>query len=275
VISGVPLVAFQVEAVIVGHGNHIHFDRPRGFVRIDSTALEQLAVFGAGIDTSPTAVPLSIAFDPSLFAGTGYRNTLLLPNLSWGLSTVPMAVAVDERWFLDTFPEAADRRVVSYGAGIDTSPTIFRSNSFPTPVTLPENSGLHIPLIVLTFTSGVGTDPFAAGIDTSPTWSVLVDRFYSGLTPNQARDFKALIDAWYAAAAGIDTSPTFTPAWRLTVAEFDHLSAMTNEYLGFANLPIASPASYYDDALGAASMPVAPVSPDNDGEGFGVSSYSP
>jgi serine protease len=193
-LAGNYVVAFQVDAVARGQGAFVAFDRPRGFLRIESVSLERLSAFGqvieeiitaggggdgtsagSGIGTSPSnpslpgtgivfdplRTPVTIGFDPVVFPASGYRRTLLLPNFSWGLATTPMSVAVDEAWFLSSFSDAAARRVVSRGSGLGGSPMLFDDASFgsappPAPVDVPS-----VPLIVLTYASatGIGTSP--------------------------------------------------------------------------------------------------------------------
>jgi hypothetical protein len=209
-LAGNYVVAFQVDAVARGQGAFVAFDRPRGFLRIESVSLERLSAFGqaieeiivagggdsngAGIGTSPSnpalpgtgivfdplRTPVTIGFDPAVFPAGGYRRTLLLPNFSWGLATTPMSVAVDESWFLSSFSDAASRRVMSHGSGLGGSPIVFDDASFgstppPAPADVPS-----VPLIVLTYASatGIGTSPsepegpVGTGIGTSPSIGV-------------------------------------------------------------------------------------------------------
>jgi serine protease len=211
-LSGNYVVAFQVDAVARGEGTFVAFDRPRGFLRIESVSLERLSAFGqaieeiiaastggdgssagSGIGTSPSnptlpgtgivldpmRTPVTIGFDPVVFPATGYRRTLLLPNFSWGLATTPMSVAVDESWYLSSFSDGASRRVVSRGSGLGASPMRFDDASFgssppPAPADL-----VSAPLIVLTYASGtgIGTSPSqpdttGTGIGTSPSVSI-------------------------------------------------------------------------------------------------------
>jgi serine protease len=290
------VVAFQVDAVAAfEHG--LAFDRPQGFIRIDAVSLAMLAAFGDGIGTSPTGIgtsptlddgagvgtsptlatggtytPMTIGYDPRLFAGTHYRRTLLLPNFSWALATEPMAVAVDEAWFLDTFPDAAGRRVVSHGRGLAGSPFRFDASSFPSPVTVP--AGGRLPLVVLTYTSGIGTSPTGigtsptgigtspTGIGTSPTGIVVEG---AGVDAASARAMTATLSGWYLHAAGLGAAPTWDPA-KMSRATFDQLGDLFHRYIGFATLDVAQPVTSYGSALDAAGMSVAPA---GDGRGAG------
>jgi serine protease len=312
-LEGNMVVAFQVDAVSKGRGRHATFDRPLGFLRIDSLSLEMLSVFGQGVSTSPTGVstsptgsaggepwgqgvstsptvplptdpaqtPISIAFDPALFAGTNYRETLLLPNFSWGMATSPMAVAVDASWFLATFPGAADRRVLSYGKGIGSSALYFDGTSFPIVVVVPNPTAPRLPLIVLTFTSGVSTSPTGSGVSTSPTGvstspTIIVDVTYGGLDVMLAQDLQLLYDRWHASAAGVSTSPTIddpeTPD-SIDQVTFDEVATSATSYFVFSADDVSSPMASYGDALAVAAMPMAPVPPESDGEGDGVVAY--
>jgi hypothetical protein len=281
------VVAFQVDAVAaIDHG--VTFDRPQGFIRIDAVSLAMLAEFGDGIGTSPTGVgtsptvgddpgigtsptmtlttpyaPMTIGYDPGLFAGTGYRRTLLLPNFSWALATEPMAVAVDEAWYLGAFPGADARRVVSRGRGVAGSPFRFDAGSFPSAVDTPD--GDRLPLVVLTYTSGIGTSPTGigtsptgigtspTGIGTSPT-GIVVDPV--GMSATAAGAMTDTLSAWYLYAAGVGPAPVWNPA-RMRRRTFDQLDELFHGYVGFATLDVAQPVTSYATALEAAGMSVA------------------
>jgi hypothetical protein len=184
-----------------------------------------------------------------------------------------MAVAVDEAWFLATFPDASAGRVVSFGKGIGGSAFLFtRDESFPTPPTL-ESLGERIALIVLTFTSGIDTSPTSIGsVGMSSLW---VDRAHAGLDAITADAYQTVINGWYASVAGIDTSPTFTGGLPMGEPMFAFISQMVNGYLTFAPLRVAAPVARYMDTLDAASMPMAPVSPVPDGAGIGSAALLP
>ncbi len=318
-LAGNLVVAFQVDAVAQGSGATASFDRPRGFLRIESRSLERLSTFsqgiasgqaqggasgGTGIGTSPSAptvpglgisidpqnVPVTIAFDGSLFAGDGYRSTLLLPNFSWGLATAPMGVAVDEAWFVTTFTAASSRRLVSRGTGVSDSPLTFDDASFSVPP--PATTVPSVPLIVLTFSSGTGIgtspsiwDPTGTGIGTSPSGPtgtgigtspsrVIVDRIYSGIDVAVATDIDRVLTGVLSAGTGIGTSPSFVEdgPWTIPAATFDGISTLASSYGAFSGNAIAAPAASYGATLGAAVMPMAPVAPESDGPGVG---YSP
>jgi hypothetical protein len=310
-LEGNLVVAFQVDALLGDcKGPRPEFDRPRGFVRIDSLSLEMLATFGQGISSSPSGIssspsspsgaggvpegsgpssspsiplptdpgmtPISVAYDPALFAGTGYRPTLLLPNFSWGLATAPMAVAVDESWFLATFPKAAERRVLSYGRGWGGSGFLFDTTSFQTAPAVRSTAPTRIPMILLTFSSGISSSPSSvssspSSVSSSPS-SLWTDVVYSGIDGALAAEYQQLLNDWYAAAAGISSSPSLTGGlWTMDAGTFEHLSFVVETYLGWATLESAAPAGSYGDALSAAYMPLAPVSETADGEGLGIS----
>ncbi len=317
-LSGNLVVAFQVDAVARGQGAYVAFDRPRGFLRIESQSLERLSSFaaaiqeqeiitagdgssaGSGIGTSPSnpnlpgtgividplRTPVTVGFDPVLFPGTRYRGTVLLPNFSWGLATAPMAVAVDEAWFVSTFPNAAQRRVVSHGTGVGASAILFDDTSFavatppPAPTDVPS-----VPLIVLTFASGtgIGTSPSVpdgpgtsgTGIGTSPSngrGRVIVDRAWSGIDSTVANDIDRVVSGVLSEGSGIGTSPSYSGdgPWSFPQPTFGGLRNLAERYGRFAATPLAAPSASYGSALGAASMPMAPVAPESDGPGVGV-----
>ncbi len=294
------VVAFQADGISRGSGAYQGFDRPRGFLRIESQSLVRLTRFaeslqvldsggneatgfasggvgGTGLGTSPSyelptdprETPVSIAFEAPLFAGTAYRPTLVLPSFSWGLATSPMAVAVDEAWFLATFPGAAARRVVSRGTGVGGSPLRFDDASFPvgTPGG-PVSDTPSFPLIVVTFASGTG-------LGTSPSstvrGSLFVDRAYSGLDTVYVADVDRLLALEVAAGTGLGTSPSYAGSgpWPFSEVAFGGVGGLVRGYARFADTPAASPAAAYGSALGAAAMPMAPVAPDADGDGLG------
>jgi serine protease len=277
-LSAPHVVAFQVDGVT---RNRMQFDRPRGFFRIDARSLDMLSRFGvlvdgvgtspsggdgvgtspsggAGVGTSPSAVgtspsePLTLAFDASLFAGTGYRSTLLMPNFSWGMATVPMAVAVDEAWYVGQFPAASGRRVVSRGRGWGASPLKFDPQSFPLPISA--GTGDTVALVVLTYTSGVGTSP--SGVGTSPSGvgtspSIEVDRIYGATSNRDADAYDAMLGSWY--QAGQVTAPASSLGAAGTLAQ------AVQAYFRFAPRPIAAPVGAYGPTLQAAGRGVAPA----------------
>jgi serine protease len=236
------------------------------------------------LPTDPARTPLTVAFDPTLFAGTGYRPTLLLPSFSWGLATVPMAVAVDEAWFMATFPGAAARRVVSLGRGVGASPLRFDEASFPAPIDIgPPPEFEPLPLIVVTFSSGLGTspslpasgttDPTGSGLGTSPSRPVIIDLTYGGgiLAPNLVVPAEALFGAWVAFGAGLGTSPSLSDSRfaALGAGRFGDLSQAASRFAGFGAMPEAAPVAAYGLTLGAAALPMAPVSSGGGGSGGG------
>ncbi|MFH0902700.1 MAG: hypothetical protein V2A73_18875, partial [Pseudomonadota bacterium] len=281
------------DAIVAGAHKGVIFDRPRGFFRMDSRSLEMLSVFGSGWvtspggwvtspggwETSPTAATgqggeseegseedepiveeplLSIAFDPALYAGTGYRPTLLLPNFSWGLATLAMAVAVDEAWFLEVVPRAAERRIVSHGRGFGDSPFLFDDASFPRIFEFLDESSLRIPLVVETFSSSWSTRP-----------TIVVDLFSDGVDDSQASAYQELIAAWYATVAGQSTAPLHE-SYPFDQSTFDHITLVTIDYLIFSSLGLSAPVAAYPGILTVAGMPAAPLPPESDGDGTGV-----
>ncbi|MBI4508957.1 MAG: S8 family serine peptidase [Deltaproteobacteria bacterium] len=223
--------------------------------------------------------PITIAFDPALFAGSGYRPTLLLANFSWGMATSPMAVAVDESWFLSQFPRAAERRVVSRGRGYGGSALQFDASSFPEALSLLDQASLRIPLIVYTFTTGIGTSPSGigtspSGIGTSPSLP-RVDLTYSGLSVELASEYERLLDAWLLSASGIGTSPSYDPGlYAFDLMTWYHLWYVAWSYYLFGASDFAMPAAAYGEALSAAAMPTWPVVSDTGGLGAGSSALS-
>jgi hypothetical protein len=194
-----------------------------------------------------------------------------------------MAVAVDESWFLASFPDAASRRIVSRGLGIGSSPFLFDGGSFPSTLSY-DASQQRISLIVLTYMSGltspaaistspgaISTSPGAphgSAISTSPGGrlgvmpsSIFADRTYSGLGAPMLDQIDLVFQNWFTTAA-ISTSPSSYGESGMTMGQamYDALGTVASHYLGFAPLPIAAPAGSYDDTLDAAGMPVAPVS---------------
>jgi hypothetical protein len=200
---------------------------------------------------------LSVGFDPALFAGTGYRRTLLLPNFSWALAIAPMAVGVDEEWFLATFPGAATRRVVSYGRGQAGSPFRFDARSFPAAVAVPD--GDRFALVVLTYTSGIGTSPTGigtspTGIGTSPT-GIVVDPLAAGMDRATANAMTQTLSGWYLADAGLGAPPVPGPG--VGPGTFEQLHRLYVGYTGFASRDSAQSVTAYGTALTAAGLSLA------------------
>lgn len=292
----VALLAFEVDAV-GGIGPGTAFDRPRGTVHIDSCSLELLAAYasgegisaspdaeGQGVSTSPGPVgqgvstssgpegqgistsPGPIALRPPL-TSSDQISTYTLLNFSWGLSTVPMVVAVDADWFDATFDEDDWTRVGTGGSGISTSPVVIDPDTaFPQPVTLEAYAGGApdecVALVVRTHLGGpdgdapIIPDPDAecAAAASCPAWTDLFDEMWG-----------------YYAGQGISTSPSPEPDIGLTLEAFEHLALMMQVYVGFSFVDESSPIGSYGAVLDAAGVGLAPL-PSQSGVGAGVTS---
>ncbi len=297
------VVAFQVDA-IGAYTWPATVDHPRGFLRTDTVSLELLSQFGnelepvilgggpgedtggSGIGTSPgdsvpsvmDVIPIVIAYslpasDPAYTPPEQAVSTLVLSNFSWGQATVPMAVVVEESWFLDLFPEAAARRIVAFGSGIGTSPlTLDPIQSFPIEQTLDyDEAPPRINVLLTTFTIG-------SGIGTSPGFqAVFPDVFYGIGTDTPVAGVDAVLaDFWtyhYAAVtgAGIGTSPGYTEDLGLSEVEFDQIGNAIGSYVVFGLGDVAAPVGAYGNVLDAAGVLLAPVDPVADGGGIGTS----
>lgn len=260
--GGGELVAFQVDAVVKGHGHNAVFDRPRGALRIDSCSLEAVSAFAQGIGTSPT--PITLAY-PS--GGNNVVPSLILMNFSWALSSVPMAVAVDEAWFATEFPDYEATRILSYGSGIGTSPIIvLPDESFPGPIVLPEYpDGAPAPdqcvgLVVRTFLSG-------EGIGTSP---IIPDPRGMCSADDSCDEYaETLNEMWEFYGAGIGTSPIYEPG-PIAPGTFDHLINMTVRYVDFGFDGESAPVADYGAVLDAAGIGLAPITITSTPDGTGV-----
>jgi hypothetical protein len=99
-----------------------------------------------------------------------------------------------------------------------------------------------------------------------------VDTAHSGISASVEAEYQSVISAWYASGTGIGTSPSYTAnTYSFDESTFRFLSSLAQGYLAFAPTYAATPAGAYQMALGAASMPVAPLLPEVDGLGMGTS----
>ena len=252
------LVAFQVDAV-AGWGA---FDRPRGFVRIDSCSLDRLASFAtaSGIGTSP------IGLDYSLPGGGNDLSSLRLLNYSWDLATVPMTVAVDSEWLMSVDPNADLMRVVSFGSGIGTSPIdigplSFHESWLATMPFLAEESDECVDLLVRTFAGGELEAPF------NP---VIPDPNGDCQDDDSCEELVLLLgEMWDAWGTGIGTSPVWEPGLGITQPAFDHLAATMQDYVSFGASTDASPVGDYGAVLDAAGIGLTPAS-DEPAGGTGI-----
>jgi serine protease len=260
------LVAFQVDAVVKGNGNNAVFDRPRGALRIDSCSLEAVAAFSQGIGTSPA--PITLAYQTG---GNSVVPSLILVNFSWALSSVPMAVAVDEQWFASEFPDYEMTRITSFGSGIGTSPiVILPDDSFPGPIVLPEYpDGAPAPdqcvdLVVRTFLSG-------EGIGTSPIVRPIIPNPLGMCSASDActEYAETLGEMWEFYGAGIGTSPIYQPG-PISLETFEHLTNMTVRYVDFGYDGDSAPVADYGAVLDAAGIGLAPITSISTPHGLGV-----
>jgi serine protease len=297
------VVAFQVDAIGYYDGWLPMIDRPRGFIRIDSVSLELLAEFangiapapalpgpsgtaaasgaggdpgGSGVGTSPgdslpgmfEEVPITIRYD---IDGLHHAvPSLMLPNFSWSMATVPMAVVVEEDWFLEQFPDAEQRVVTSFGSGVGTSPLWFiGSMSFPTVIDLGYGSDpAPIDLVLATFTTG-------SGVGTSPGFRAI----FSDALAIDATVIESALDVhwtyWWdqLAGSGVGTSPGLVAG--ISPAVFTQLGNTVEAYVEFGLGELSSPVGAYGAVLEAAGLDLAPVDPVIDGTGVGTSPHDP
>jgi serine protease len=249
-----PLVAFQVDAV----ADRDHFDRPRGFLRIDSCSLAALAEFAvaAGIGTSPIGLDYADRRVHEV-------DTLRFVNYSWELATVPMVVGVDAAWYQTVEPDAALTRVVSHGSGIGTSPIQLDALSFHDSwlgaLTVADGGEVCVDLLVRTFAPTADASPIIA----DPNGNC---RQGGGCEPLQ----ELLAEMWSAWGAGIGTSPVWDPGSGISETRFDQLAATVQAYVDFGASGSASPVGDYALVLDAAGMGLTPLADTSPGEGTGI-----
>lgn len=263
------VVAFQVNAVTRKSGGERIFDRPHGQIHIDSCSLDALTQFvaAAGIGTTPldppllSLAPLAVKFDVP--AHPKEIPSVTLMNFSWGLSTVPMVVVVEEDFFNDTFPSAPDVTTTSFGTGIGTTPIVLQpSVSLPfLPDTFTQTTDC-VDLVVRTFSvgAGIGTTPFTPVLP-APT----------GNCQEGSCDALAIVlrDLWLAFGTGIGTTPDAGDYPGVPPAVFASLTTMMQGYADFGYSGDASPVALYATVLNAAGLSVTPVS---GGSGSGTGS---
>jgi len=263
------LVGFQVEAVANGRD----FDRPGGFVRIDSCSLEMLTAFavaqGVGTSPGPNLLTLNYALVPNRPATQ--IDTLTLLNFTSDLATMPTTVAVDASWFYATYPEAPQTSVASTGTGVGTSPIrVLSAASFDPSVTLPwtEAPAPCSDLLVHTFVSANATDMTFPPLTADPAGSCD--------SSNDCNDIDGVLyQLWMAWGAGVGTSPP--PTWGqwtgISQQAFLQLEAMTKSYADFASEGAGSPVEGYGTVLSAAGIAVTPITTIDSG-GTGVTAMS-
>jgi len=269
------LVAFQVDAVVAGgeEKNGGGFDRPRGLLRIDSCSLEALSVFASasGIGTSPGQdvinlfdAPITVAYRPLITSEDEVPNLQLL-NFSWGLATVPMSVTVEETWFVDTFPNAQELSVLSYGSGIGTSPIqLDLIGSFPEPVVVPETDPSScVDLLVRTFASdATAVDGGLSPLLPDPSGNCDV----SSSCTAHAEALEAMWTAW---ATGGGASLSWTADTGVDESAYNHLARMVGSYFEFGTAVRSAPVAAYGRVLDAAGLGLTPVASDA-ADGTGV-----
>ncbi len=254
-----PLVAFQVDAV----GGGDSFDRPRGFLRIDSCSLEQLSDFAtaAGIGTSPITLDYSVRRN-------GEVDTLRFLNYSWDLATVPITVGVDRTWYQSVQPDASLSRVVSFGSGIGTSPIqLVADLSFDESWlgVLELSTGDDcVDLLVRTFSPAPDAE--------SPIIPDPEGNCRSGNSCDELRDL--LSEMWDAWGAGIGTSPIWNPGMRISVEVFDQLAETVQGYVDFGISGGASPVGDYGQVLDAAGMGLIPLVDSDAESGTGIAAMN-
>ncbi len=247
------VAAFQVDAVEVGGS----VDRPQGFVRIDSCSLETLSGFvtGSGISTSPSRIPFTMSYDPTILPADAVPTYTLL-NYTWNGALEPIAVAVDAPWLETEFSSVPQSNVTTMGLGITTSPlTIDPDTSFDPSVLAawqpPETGDECVALIVHTFAA---TRPME-----SP---VLVDPQGDCKRGHHCDDIDgALQQMWLAHAMGISTSPVWEPGTGLDQALFTHLDDLVQLYVQFSRTDASYAVGAFGGVLQAAGIGLTPVSP--------------
>ena len=258
------LVGFQVEAVAKG----LDFDRPRGFLRIDSCSLEMLSEFATaqGVGTSPGPNLLTLNYSLVTTRPATQLDTLTLLNFAWDLATVPTTVAVDRDWFYATYPSAPQTSVASAGTGVGTSPIqVLSAQSFDPSVTLPwtEPPSPCSDLLIRTFAAGSSDDIFQPLVS-----DPIGDCDDTGDCGDIDDALSALWTFW---GAGVGTSPG--PSEQLAEQEWLQLEAMTKSYAVLLEDGAGSPVEDYGSVLNAAGLSVTPITQINS-DGTGVTAMS-
>ena len=197
-----------------------------------------------------------MAYQPGVWTDSDYRPTLLLPSFSWGMATAPMAVAVDETWFLAQFPEAAARRVVSHTTGLGTD-LLLDHTSFPSIIAIDAPDADRIPLLLYSFTgpphlsvlpsssTGIGTSPLRPYLRVSPSY-----RNFTTWSPS----LNLLLTRTHEATLGWGQSPTYDPDIHpFDESVFTALTTTAATHTTWATTTSSSPAASYGATLRATS----------------------
>ncbi|RMH40608.1 MAG: hypothetical protein D6689_13185, partial [Deltaproteobacteria bacterium] len=246
----------------------------------DGVATSPDGTSGDGVATSPDGTlprrTLDVAFalrvPPAAGAPGTPVPTVTLPNLSWGLATVPMAVVADEDWFVAQFAGAPPPVLTSFGSGVATSPIRFDpAASFPTPVTPTFANAQPIALILYTHVSG-------SGVATSPGPRTLrAEPYYPLGVPVSPDAVDVALDALWQRAweelsgSGVATSPVVLPG--VDGATVDQLAHAVTAYVAVGGEAELAPAGEYGPMLDASGIPLVPTA--GDAAGVGAVPWSP
>jgi len=275
------ITAFQVDAVSTRHGSRYGetVDRPRGFVRIGGGSLDLLSQFGRALLASGAGVgpsPLIVSYSPAGINDPTYRPTLNLLNWSWSLATVPIAVAADEVWYTQLFPDSTLRRAISHTFGVGPSPLRFTSASFP--IALSTTLDDRMTFFLATYVSGDDANPLhdiqqLLGVGPSP----LIPDIFNGGSSDRNESIVRVTSAFWASAMGVGPSPLFDPNLfkGLTVAEFQQIGAVTRSYAPFGLSEIARPVMELPEVLMAAGVTLTPPAATITGLGNGIFRVTP
>jgi serine protease len=224
-LSGEAVVAgFQVEAV----SKKGRVDHPRGFVRVDSCSLDMLASFaeGAGISTSPG--PITIGYAPELLPAGAVPSVVLL-NFAWTGAAQPMAIAIDQAWFVAEFPGAEPLHVMAFGTGISTSPLKIDPLASFHPAVLQQWQPAHTDACVDLVLRTYSTAPVAEAV--AP---LIVDPDGNCGNKHQCNDKTDVLEQmWDAWGMGISTSPIWVPGMGVPLPVFNHFAAVMQDYVDF------------------------------------------
>jgi hypothetical protein len=225
----VQVVGAQVDAVVLKeHGHRV--ERAMGALRLDSCSLRRVMAYGASVTaasgkTSGTGIGTTPSAPMSVVSPSSDEVSATLMNFSWLLSSAPMAVAVDDSWWQQSFTDAAVMRIVNTGTD---GRLMFGEQAFAEPTAV--DTSECVDLVVRTF---------AGGMDPHSYVPLLVDRDSSGDAGADAKD-AVIREAWFATASG-EALQSWTESSGVSEETFYHLQEIAAEFADFSEQEVSTP----------------------------------
>jgi serine protease len=235
-----------------------------------------------------TEPALGIAYAGSAFTNdTTYVSTVTLPNVSWGLSNMPINVAVDQSYLTGLFPSVSGRIVTSLGLGLPGSPLLFDASSFPTRLSLDDTLKVSPTISVAVFTYGAaqlmsasssldsssGVLATASGIIQEPGYKgtsapLVLDAHTQSVLGTNAQSYQNVLNAWRSFAIGDSTTPPpFAASSGVPQSAWTALGLSEVAYSAYASSVAAIPVLSFPNILAASGTSAPAATATGDGAG--------